>query len=128
MSKKSHFTGPLASNIVRRAQTLLKSEPHDIYHIRCSLWRQTSWSKSLFVICKFLRIFVNILSADDKYSLLNRNNLRHAIQMQICQKQNPFSELVSAFFKSILNFERFQKKDDPHRWRISKITDSEKRR
>ena len=35
--------------------------------------------------------------------------------MQICQKQNPFSELVSAFFKSILNFERFQKKDDPHR-------------
>ena len=30
--------------------------------------------------------------------------------MQICQKQNPFSQLVSAFFKSILNFERFQKK------------------
>ena len=30
--------------------------------------------------------------------------------MQITQKQKPFSELVSPYFKSILNFERFQKK------------------
>ena len=30
--------------------------------------------------------------------------------MQITQKQKPFSELVSSYFKSILNFERFQKK------------------
>ena len=34
--------------------------------------------------------------------------------MQISQKQKPISQLVSAVFKSILNFERFHKKYDPH--------------
>ena len=66
------------------------------------------------MIYKVSRIFVNILTANDKYSLLNRYNFRQPIQMQISQKQKPFSELVSAFLKSILNFESFQKKDDPH--------------
>ena len=63
---------------------------------------------------KFLRLFVNILNVDDKYFLLNRNNLRHPIQMQLSQKQKKFSELVSAFFKGSSNFVHFQKKDDPH--------------
>ena len=66
------------------------------------------------MIYKVSRIFVNILTTNDKYSLLNRYNFRQPIQMQISQKQKPFSELVSAFLKSILNFESFQKKDDPH--------------
>ena len=66
------------------------------------------------MIYKVSRIFVNILTANDKYYLLNRYNFRQPIQMQISQKQKPFSELVSAFLKSILNFESFQKKDDPH--------------
>ena len=63
---------------------------------------------------KFLRLFVNILNVDDKYFLLNRNNLRHPIQMQLSQKQKKFSELVSAFFKASSNFVHFQKKDDSH--------------
>ena len=66
------------------------------------------------MIYKVSRIFVNILTANDKYYLLNRYNFRQPIQMQISQKQKPFSELVSAFLKPILNFESFQKKDDPH--------------
>ena len=32
------------------------------------------------------------------------------IQMHLSQKQNIFSEFSSAFFKSALNFEHFQKK------------------
>ena len=32
-----------------------------------------------------------------------------------------------AFLKSILNFKSFPKKEDPHSWCISEITDSEKR-
>ena len=32
-----------------------------------------------------------------------------------------------AFSKATLNFKHFQKKDDPHRWCILEITDSEKR-
>ena len=67
-----------------------------------------SWSNSILVICKVLRIIVNILTADEKYSLLNKDNLRQPIQMQLSQKQKTFSELVSTFLKSLLNFEHFQ--------------------
>ena len=34
----------------------------------------------------------------------------HTIQMHLSQKQNIFSEFFSAFFKSTLNSEHFQKK------------------
>ena len=44
--------------------------------------------------------------------------------MQLCQKKKLFSQFVSAFSKSILNIEHFQKKDDPDSC-ISEITDSE---
>ena len=55
-------------------------------------------------------MFVNILTADDKYYLLNRNNLRQPIQMQLSQKKETFPELISSFLKTVLNFEHFQKK------------------
>ena len=48
-------------------------------------------------------------------------------QMHLSQKQNDFSEFFSAFFESTLNFEHFQKKDDPHSLCISEITDHERR-
>ena len=47
--------------------------------------------------------------------------------MELSEKQNSFSEFVSAFLKYILNFEKFQKKDDRHNWCILQITHSEKR-
>ena len=52
--------------------------------------------------------------ADDKYSLLNRDNLTQPIPTQLSQKQNAFSLFFLAFSKSTLLFEHFQKKDDPH--------------
>ena len=58
-------------------------------------------------------MFVNMLHGDDKYSLLNRDNLRQQIQMQLSQKENIFSQFLSAFLKSTLNIEHFQKKNDP---------------
>ena len=75
--------------------------------------RATELEKSLVVTCKFLRLCLNTLTADHKYSLLNRDNLRQSIQIQLSHKQKLFSEFVSAFFKSRLNFEHFQEKDDP---------------
>ena len=71
-------------------------------------------------------MFVNTLSADDKYSFLNRDNLTQPIQMQLSRKEKTFSQFFSAFLKSSLNFEHFQKKDDSDSWGISKITESEK--
>ena len=59
-------------------------------------------------------MFVNTLTADDKYSLLNRNNLKQPIWTPLSQKHTDFSEFFLAFSKSTLNFEHVQKKDDPH--------------
>ena len=59
----------------------------------------------MLVLCKILRLFVNTLTDDDKYSLLYRDLLKQPIQIQLCQKQNTFSEFFSAFLKSILYLE-----------------------
>ena len=53
-------------------------------------------------------MFVNTLTADDKYSLLNRDNLN---QLGLFQKQN-FFLIFSCISKSTLNFEHFEKNDD----------------
>ena len=45
---------------------------------------------SVLVICKTLSLFVNTLIADQKYSLLNRENLMQPIQMDLSQKQKAF--------------------------------------
>ena len=66
--------------------------------------RQLSWKKSVLVVCKILGLFVNTLTADDKYSLLNRENFTQPIQMQLSQKQKTFSEFLSAVLKCKLNF------------------------
>ena len=70
--------------------------------------------KSLLVICKTSRVFINTLSADGKDNLFNKDNLMQPIQMQLSQKEKTFSEFLSAFLKASLNFEHFQKKGDSH--------------
>ena len=59
-------------------------------------------------------MFVNTLTADDQYSLLNRDNLTQPIGPQLFQKQKDFSQFFLVFLKSTLNFEHLQKKDDLH--------------
>ena len=64
------------------------------------------------------------MTANDKYLVLGRENLTIPIQMQFSKKQKTFSEFVAAFLKYRLNLEYFAKKDDPHRFCVSEITDS----
>ena len=80
----------------------------------------------MLVLCKILRLFINTLTTDDKYSLLNRENLTQPIQILLYQKDRTFSEIFSSFLKSTFNFEHFQKKYDPHSRCISEIAASEK--
>ena len=64
----------------------------------------------MLVLSKSLRLFVNTLTDDDKYSLLHRDNLTQPIQILLSQKQKTSFRSFSAFSKSSLNFEHFQKK------------------
>ena len=70
------------------------------------------WKKSLLVIQKILRLFVNRLTVNDKHYLLSRNNLTQQIQIQLSEEQKTFLDFFFAFLKSILNFKHFPKKDD----------------
>ena len=67
------------------------------------------------------------MSAIDKGSLPNRDNLMQPIHMQLSQKLKTFSWFFSAFLKPRLNFEYFQKKDDAHSLFISEATACQKR-
>ena len=54
------------------------------------------------------------MTADEEYSLLNRDNLTQPIPTRLSRKQKAFLIFFLAFSKSTLNFEHFQKKDDAH--------------
>ena len=90
MCKKSRFRLPFQKEHGKRVSTLFKSERQHLRHIYCSMGRQFSCKKSLLVICQRLRLFVNTMSAVDKCSLPNRDNLMQPIHMQLSQKLKLF--------------------------------------
>ena len=86
-----------------------------------------SCKKSTLVWCEILRLFVNALTADDKYSGSNMQNFPQQFQTRLSQKQKTFSGFFIAFLKCAWNLENFQKKDEYPSLIISEIIDEEKR-
>ena len=125
--KKSRFRLPFQKKQGKRVWNLFKSERQHLQHICCSTGRQFSGKKSLLVIWKSLRLFVITMSAVDKCSLPNRDNLVQPIQVQFSQKLKTFSRFFNVSLKSRLSFEYFVKKDDAHSLFISEATACEKR-
>ena len=74
-----------------------------------------------------MRLFVNILTADDKYSRSNMQNLKQQFQTPLSEKQKTFSGLFIAFLKSAWNLEHLQKRDEYASLIISEIIDAERR-
>ena len=66
------------------------------------------------------------MSAVDKCSRPNRDNLMEPIHMDIPQKLKTFSEFFLQFSKSSLNFEHFPKKHVAHSFFICRATACEK--
>ena len=86
-----------------------------------------SWKKSPSVWYEILSLFVNALTADDKYSGSNMQNLPQQIQTPASQKQKTFSWFFIAFLKCAWNLEQFQKKDEYPTLINFEIIDAEKR-
>ena len=84
-----------------------------------------SWEKSLFVTCPISGLPVITLAADEKYPVLNGDNLTIPIQMQLSQKDETFCQFFIAFLKYRSNFEHFDKQDDADRFCNFEIRDSE---
>ena len=76
---------------------------------------------------EILRLFVNALTADDKYSGSNMQNLPQQFQTPLSRKQKIFSRFFIAFLKCAWNLEHFQIKDEYPSLTISEIIDAERR-
>ena len=67
------------------------------------------------------------MTAVDKCSLPNRDNLTQPIHKELSQKLETFCHFFRAFSECGFNFEHFEKKDDPHSLFISEATTCENR-
>ena len=126
-SKTPCFRTPFANERVNGFQTLLKLARHHYYPLFSSIRRKLSWKKSPSVWYEILRLFVNALTADDKYSGTNMRNLLQHFQTPLSRKQKTFSAFLIQFLKCAWNLEHFQKKDEYPSVIISEIIDAEKR-
>ena len=75
---------------------------------------------------EILRLFVNALTADDKYSRSNIRNISKQFQTPLSPKEKTFSRFFIAFLKCASNIEDFQKKDEYPSLIISETIDSER--
>ena len=60
------------------------------------------------------RLFVNILTVDDKHYVLNRDKLTQPIQEQLSQEEKKFSEFFFEFLNYLFKFKHLTKINDPH--------------
>ena len=79
------------------------------------------------VWCENLRLFVNALTAYDKYSDSNMQNFPQQFQTPPSQKQKTLFGFFIAFMKCAWNLEHLQKKDEYSSLIISEIIDAERR-
>ena len=76
---------------------------------------------------EILRLFVNTLTADDKYSRRYTKNLPQQFHTPLSQKQKTFSGFFITFLKCASNLEHFQERDEYPSLSISEIIDAETR-
>ena len=74
------------------------------------MWRPFRLKKSLWVICKFLGLFVNPLTADEKYPLLKRGNFLQHFQIELSHKRKIFSPFLFCIFENYIQSWTFSKK------------------
>ena len=120
------FRRPCGNQRVNRFQTLLKSARHHYYSIFPCIWEILSCKKSALVWSEILRLFVNTLTADNKYSRCNVYNFAQQVQTPLSQKLNTFCWFFIEFLKCASTLEHFEKKDEYPSLIISEIIDCER--
>ena len=91
-----------------------------------SIRGKLSSKKSPSVLSEILRLLVNTLTADDKYSRSIMQNFRQLFQTKLSKKQKTFWRLSVSFLKCAVNLEHFQKKDEHQSLIFTEINDFEK--
>ena len=78
------------------------------------------------MLSEFLGVYVNILTAVDKYPVQDCKNLQLPNQMQLSEKQKTFSKFFVPCPDYTSNFKHFEIKDHRHSKCICEFTDCEK--
>ena len=125
MSKKSCFRGYFEKQHGKRAQVLLKCALQHLYDIHRSLRKRVSAKKSHLLPRKILGCLLTYwLPMKSIFFFIGRIQ-GHQFRCNYLRSKNLFLSFFVSFLKSRLNFEHFDRKDDPHTFCISEITDSE---
>ena len=85
-----------------------------------------SCKKSAVVRSKILGLFVNTLTAENKYSRRNIQTFAQQVQTPLSWKRKTFSRIFIAFLKTTSDGEHFQKKGESSSLSISEINDSKR--
>ena len=109
-SKSSCFRTSFASERVNGFQTLLTLARHPYYPLFSSIRGKLSCKKSSSVWYEILRLFPNALTADDKYSVSNMQDLPQHIQTLLSQRQKTFLDYFYHFWNVHEIYTIFKKK------------------
>ena len=85
-----------------------------------------SWKKSALVWSEILRLFVNTLTAHNKFPCWNMHNFAQQVQTPLSRKEKTFWGFFIAFLKCAWNLENFEKIDEYPGLIISEIMDFER--
>ena len=121
ISNYPRFRTSFDSQYVRGSKILPKSPREHFFSYFSSLWWELSCKMSFFVICEIVGLFVETLTANDKYSLCNSENLPQLIQMQLSKKQIIFCEIFAQFLNIWSRFKHFEKKVTLRAYVFSKL-------
>ena len=91
MSKKSRFRRTFDKQHGKRAQELLKSASKRIYQISGRHVNEIEFEKISLLTCQILGLLVNTLAADEKYPVLNRDNLTIELKCNYLKTKRFFS-------------------------------------
>ena len=108
-SRRACFRTPFRNQRVNVFQTPLKVATHNYYPFFPWISGKLSSKKTALLWLKILRLFVNTLTADDKYSCRNMQNFLQQLQTLLSQKRKTLSGFFVAFLKCAWNSEHFEK-------------------
>ena len=108
MPKNPNVRALMDSQHVKVSERLLKFERQYVCTIFWSFWNEITSENSVLAVCEILRLFVNILTGDDKYSLSVKTSVyRHQFQ---CSYLKIFSNFFAAYLESTQQLNYFEKK------------------
>ena len=115
LSKNRRFRACFDSQHVKAFQILAKT-PWQVFYLDFLSFSGNLISKlSSLVLDEILGVFVNTLTADDKYPVQDYVNLQIRIQMHLCGKRKTFCRFFVAIVESTSTFKHFKRKEDRHR-------------